>query len=81
MSFLSQSELQKLNFKNLGKNVLIRNKASIYNQENISIGDNSRMDDFCVISGSVTIGQNVHIAVFCNIAGGTAGITPQDFSG
>jgi galactoside O-acetyltransferase len=29
----------------------------------------------------VTIGRNVHIAVFCNIAGGTEGITIDDFSG
>jgi len=81
MAFLTPSELSKLGFKHLGKNVLISDKASIYNPELISIGDNSRIDDFCVVSGKVTIGRNVHIAVFCNIAGGEKGISLEDFSG
>lgn len=47
----------------------------------MEIGDHSRIDDFCVVSGKVKIGRNVHIAVFCNIAGGTEGITFDDFAG
>ena len=81
MAFLSTSQLKNLGFKYLGNNVLISDKASIYNPELISICDNSRIDDFCVISGNITIGRNVHIAVFCNIAGGEQGITLEDFSG
>lgn len=81
MSFLSPSQLLELNFKKLGKNVKISDKASLYNTELIEIGDNSRIDDFCVISGKVTIGRHVHIAVFCNIAGGSEGITFHDYSG
>jgi acetyltransferase-like isoleucine patch superfamily enzyme len=81
MSFLSQKELVTTGFKKLGKNVLISNKASIYNAEQIEIGDNSRIDDFCVLSGKIVIGRNVHIAVFCNIAGGTEGVILEDFSG
>ncbi|HZK60748.1 MAG TPA: acyltransferase, partial [Anaerovoracaceae bacterium] len=61
--------------------IKISNKASIYNHEMISIGDNSRIDDFCVISGKISIGKNVHIAVFCNVAGGEKGIIMEDFSG
>ena len=45
------------------------------------IGDHSRIDDFCVVSGKVTIGRNVHFAVFSNVAGGTEGVTFEDFSG
>lgn len=81
MPFLSQDELNEIGFKSLGKNVLISNRASIYNPECISISDNSRIDDFCVISGNVSIGRNVHIAVFCNIAGGSEGIIIDDFAG
>lgn len=81
MAFLSRQELEKLNFKALGENVLISDKASIYNPENMEIGDYSRIDDFCVVSGRVSIGRNVHIAVFCNIAGGESGVTLDDFSG
>lgn len=81
MAFLSEQQLQQLKLKCLGKNVKISDKASIYDPDLIEIGDNSRIDDFCVISGRVTIGRNVHIAVFCNVAGGEEGITFGDFSG
>lgn len=81
MSFLSDSELRKIGFKKLGKNVKISDKASIYNPEKIEIGDNSRIDDFCLLSGKISIGNNVHIAAYCNIAGGIEGITFDDFSG
>lgn len=81
MSFLSDSELRKIGFKKLGKNVKISEKASIYNPEKIEIGDNSRIDDFCLLSGKISIGNNVHIAAYCNVAGGIEGITFDDFSG
>ena len=67
MAFYTQSELSELGFKFLGRNVKISNKAAIYGHENISIGDNSRVDDFCVISGRVTIGRNVHMAVYLSL--------------
>jgi len=81
MAFLSENEITSLGFLKLGKNIKISDKASIYNHDQISIGDNSRIDDFCVLSGKISIGRNVHIAVFCNIAGGENGIFLDDFSG
>lgn len=81
MGFLSDEALRKMSFKKLGKMVRISKKASIYNADQIEIGDYSRIDDFCVISGKVTIGRNVHIAVFCNVAGGSEGVVFDDFSG
>ena len=45
MAWLNQKQLKKMQFKNLGENVLISDKAVIYNTELISIGDNSRIDD------------------------------------
>lgn len=81
MAFLTAENLKKLKFKSLGKNVLISDKASIYNHDQIEIGDNSRIDDFCVLSGKISIGHNVHIAVHCNVAGGENGIVFEDFSG
>ena len=81
MAFISQEELNRLGFKRIGKNVKISDKASIYNAESIEIGDNSRIDDFCLLSGRIYIGRNVHIAAFCNIAGGEPGIIFDDFSG
>lgn len=81
--FLERSELLKMGFKKLGKNVLISNKTSIYGAKNIVIGDNVRIDDFCVLSAGnngIEIGNNVHIAVFCSIIGQEK-IVMNDFSG
>lgn len=81
MSYLTDEELKKLNFKFLGENVKISDKASLYDSENLEIGNNSRIDDFCVVSGKVKIGKNVHVAPFCLLAGGEKGIQMDDFSG
>lgn len=72
MAFYTQIELEALGFKYLGKNVKISKLASIYNAKNIEIGDNSRIDDFCVLSageGGISIGRYVHIAVYTSLIG------------
>lgn len=81
MAYLNSEQLREMGFKSLGKNVKISDKASIYNADQIEIGDNSRIDDFCVISGKVSIGRNVHFAPMCLVAGGEKGIVFSDFSG
>ena len=81
MAYYTEEELNSLGFKYIGKNIKISDKASIYNHEQIEIGDNSRIDDFCVISGKIRIGKNVHIAPFCLVAGGEKGVIFEDFSG
>lgn len=81
MAYLTASELAQKGFKSLGKNVKISDKASIYDTEQIEIGDNSRIDDFCVISGRVQIGSFCHIAPMCLVAGGQEGIYLDDFCG
>ena len=81
MSYYTEEELSEFGFKKIGINVRISSKASIYNPESIEIDDNSRIDDFCIISGKVNIGKYVHIAPYCLVAGGSEGITFDDFSG
>lgn len=81
MAFYRPEELETLGFLSLGKDVRISKQASIYNPELIEIGDFSRIDDFCVVSGKVKIGRYVHFAVFNNVAGGEPGIEFEDFSG
>lgn len=81
MPYLSESALKDLGFKKVGRNVKISDKASIYDAHRMEIGDNARIDDFCVISGGVKIGMHVHIAAHCLVAGGEQGITMEDFSG
>ncbi|VWX32740.1 dTDP-4-amino-4,6-dideoxy-D-glucose acyltransferase [Limnobacter sp. 130] len=80
MAYLNQDQLLSLGFKSIGVHVKISDKASIYDCEQIEIGDHSRIDDFCVISGSVTIGKYCHITPMCLVAGGTPGITFSDFT-
>ncbi|MCT7636398.1 acyltransferase [Aliarcobacter butzleri] len=81
MAYYTKEQLKELGFKHIGKNVKVSDKASIYNCDQIEIGDNSRIDDFCIISGKIKIGRNVHIAPFCLVAGGEKGIFFEDFSG
>lgn len=81
MGYFTFEELTLLGFKHLGANVKISRLASIDRPEEISIGDNSRVDDFCAISGKVTIGRNVHIAVHCSLVASVAELILGDFSG
>ncbi|WP_439888870.1 acyltransferase [Pseudomonas sp. MBLB4123] len=79
MAYLNEEQLLKMGFKSLGRNVRISDKASIYDADQIEIGDNSRIDDFCVISGKVSIGSYCHITPMCLVAGGSPGIYFSDF--
>jgi galactoside O-acetyltransferase len=47
---LSTEKLEALGFKSLGENIMISDKVSIYNSDNIQIGSNVRLDDFCILS-------------------------------
>lgn len=80
-SFYSEAELAEIGLKKYGTNVQISRKASIYGAEKISMGNNVRIDDFCVLSGNITLGNYVHIAVYSALFGGNAGIEMQDFTG
>lgn len=82
-SFLSEEELDKIGFKSFGKNVLISKIASIYMPELISIGNNVRIDDFVILSGEITLENNIHIAPYSALFGGDggAGIVMKNYSG
>ena len=72
MAFLNKVDLQKVGFKSVGKNVKVSDKASIHNPSNISIGDNTRIDDFCILSsgkGGIKIGSHVHISCYVSLIG------------
>lgn len=80
-SFYNTDELHALGLKSFGRNVLISRKSSIYNPDAITIGDNVRIDDFCILSGgkNITIGSYIHISAFAAIYGG-GGVVMDDFS-
>ncbi len=80
-SFYLAEELEYMGFKQCGKNVLISKKASFYGVEDISIGDNVRIDDFCILSGNIKIHNYVHIAPYCALFAGVEGIEMKDYSG
>jgi len=79
-NFYTNEELKELGLKSFGSNVLISRKCSIYGADKISIGDNVRIDDFCILSGSISIGNYVHIAAYVALYG-AYGIEIGDFCG
>ena len=83
MSMLSSEEINKIGFHRVGENVQLSDKASFYGVEKISIDNNVRIDDFCVIAagaGGIEIGNYVHIAVGVTLIG-AGKIKLGDFSG
>lgn len=78
-SFYSENELQNFGFLCIGECVKISRKASIYNAQSMKIGNNVRVDDFCILSGHIEVGNNIHIAAYTALYGGTAGIYIDDY--
>lgn len=80
--FLTKKQIKNIGFKSVGENVLISDKATFYRPERISIGNNVRIDDFCVLANNITIHNNVHIALYaCLLSGSNSVIEMEDFSG
>ncbi len=81
MAWLTEQQLRKMEFLSIGENVLLSDKASYYNCKKIRIGNNVRVDDFCVISagiGGIDIGSYIHIAVYSSLIG-SGNISLSDF--
>jgi acetyltransferase-like isoleucine patch superfamily enzyme len=78
MTWLTELELEKLGVK-FGKNVKVDSSCVIACDE-LEIGDNSRIDAFCFLSGKIKIGKHVHIAVSVTLSGNN-GIKIGDFVG
>ena len=81
-TYLTEEDLKDYGFKSIGKNVRISSDVRIYGQENISIGNNVRIDDFTILSavnGYINIGNYVFIARNSHLSG-FYGIEMHDFS-
>lgn len=74
MSFYTEEELALLGIK-YGTNVLLSRYARLYHPETIIIGNNVRIDDFCILSSlkPIIIDDHVHISAGVYIYG-SAGI-------
>lgn len=82
MSILTREQIRKLGFAHVGENCRLSDKASFYNCQHIHIGNNVRIDDFCVLSagmGGIEIGNYIHIAVYSSLIG-AGKIVLDDFS-
>lgn len=79
-SFNTPNELIEIGFKNFGNNVSIGRLAKFYGAENIEIGNNVRIDDFCLLSGNICLGNYIHISAYSALYG-KFGIVMQDYSG
>jgi acetyltransferase-like isoleucine patch superfamily enzyme len=80
MAFYTKAQLRKIGLKSFGENVLISDKASIYSPEMISIGSNVRIDDFCILSGEIILGNFIHISAY-NALYGKGCIQMDDYTG
>lgn len=78
--FLDTAIVTTMGFKSVGNNVLISDKACFYGIENISIGNNVRIDAFCILSGKIRLGNNIHIGAYCALYG-KFGIVMEDYTG
>ncbi len=81
MAFLTDDEISDLGFGYVGRGVKISSLASFDKPELMSIGNFSRIDDFCALSGNIKVGRNVHIAVMNSLVASVEGIELSDFSG
>lgn len=72
MAWLTDEKMEEMGFSGWGEHAMLSDKASYYNCANISLGNNVRIDDFCVLSagtGGIVIGDYVHVAVYSSLIG------------
>ncbi|SHM85015.1 acyltransferase [Phytopseudomonas punonensis] len=82
MGLLTREQIVSMGFACVGENPKLSDKASYYNCEKIIIGNNVRVDDFCVLSAGssgIEIGNYIHIAVYSSLIG-AGKIKLSDFS-
>ena len=79
-SYYSEEELAGLGLAAYGEDVRLSRRASLYSPERIRLGSHVRIDDFCLLSGSITLGDYIHLAAGVLLFGGQAGIEIGSYS-
>lgn len=64
----------------MGRMYLSAEKSAYTAPKKISIGHDVRIDDFCILSGKIEIGNYIHIGAYCALYAGDFGIVMRDFS-
>lgn len=80
--YFSINEIREvLGIREIGENVRISKKVSVYGGENVTIGSNVRIDDYCVIAagGKLVLEGYNHVAAFCYI-NSKGGVTLKMFA-
>lgn len=77
--FLDSDGVEKLGLKEVGRNVKISADARFHAPHKVSIGDNTRIDDFAVLSGNISLGSNVHLSVHSSIIAPRSPVSIGDF--
>lgn len=80
MSVFTKQELIEMGVQTVGDDVRISKMASIYAPGLLSVGDHVRVDDFCILSGRIHLGDYIHIAAYSALFGGREGIVVEDFA-
>ncbi|MGC9374923.1 MAG: acyltransferase [Bacteroidales bacterium] len=79
-SFCNKKELRSIGLKSVGNNCFISKYARFYHPELIEIGNNVRIDDFCILSGDIKLGSFIHISAYVALYG-AYGIQINNFCG
>ena len=79
----TEQDLVDEGFRSLGRNVRIARTCSIIGAENITIGDNVRIDGYCTIvaagKGYINLGSYIHIGGYCALLA-SEGIVMEDLT-
>ena len=82
MNYYTINELSKIGFKSYGENLQLSKFSNIYNPSNIIIGNNVRIDDFCILSAGdeeFILEDYIHLSAGVYIYG-TGGIHIKSYS-
>ena len=74
-SYFTQNELTQLGLCSVGVNVRVSRFTNFYAPQNIRLGNNIRIDDFCILSGKITIRDYFHLGAYSAMYAGDEGIT------
>lgn len=68
LPYYTVEELLDAGFKSVGDRVTISRKVSLYWIDGC-IGNNVRVDDYCILKGKINLGSYIHIGAYCLISG------------
>ena len=81
--FYSEFELSNLGLRSYGNNVLVSKDTKIIDFSRLELGDNVRIDPYCIFTfgetGYIKIGSNVHVADKVRIVG-AGGVEIMNFA-